>query len=1017
MIASVFGLNKENKNGGNIMKSFAKLFLWTYSLTFALNMNVLAQENPTEDKISNTSKSETTSQPPVSPKSPVIPQSQAATSETQNKQQEQQDPQEKETAKPLAKKPIAQPAAEPMDPKPTAQPAAEPMDPKPTAQPAAESMDPKPTAQPAAESMDPKPTAQPAAESMDPKPTAQPAAESMDPKPTAQPAAEPMDPKPTGKLKKKQAQEKEKVPQETPVTPPMESIEKVSVLGSRIRRLDLEGPAPVHVIDREEIEKTGHNSIGAVLRDSTVSPFGGSSSTINVRGLGAENTLVLVNGRRLPRQGSAYGNRASNVNAVPTSAVERIEVLTDGASAVYGSEALASVINIVTRKDFTGVVASAKVDVTGPRGGDTLNTSVTYGGHSARGQFTTSLEYRQSTTLFTEDLDYINPASLREINYSDNYSTPNIGKKPFENCQERDEETGLCSQYFGHISRSGGGHVLSNFTEWKYPLSSGLTLHVDALGRFTESAGYSPTFMRLTFDPTELPPWGTSLEGVQANDKLQITHRVQSLERKNSYRGYTVGLNAGVEGELLQGWSDWVWSLNNHVANYRTSTTYGSMALIDKSKEAMKNGQYNPFHSSLANDMRGMFHDPISTTNYLVNTLDFAADGSLLEVGPWILSMATGVQLGYHGYKEADDDQVVNKNTSGLGGVNGSGHRIQESAYVELGTTLSNVLETQLAARYDNYSDFGGTFNPKLALRFQPTHWLMLRGSMGTGFKAPELPDVHGGSVKGYYRVKDYLKCDQTGEDQYCRAKSVLSEGGANPNLKEETSLSYNLGVGFQFMKDLNLSVDYWKYELEDTIGSGVVDALKLEAMGGDPSKYGVHIIRDMDANPDIDKIIAPYNNIGGSRTDGIDIKAGFTFRRTFVALDYSRVLNKESRTFKELGYHSYLGEYGVPRYRYSLSVNQPLWGALEGSHIQFKRRTVGDYLTMYEDGSIPSHSQYDIFMRWKQAGVPMNGEFTFGVINVFNSQPKFDVHASPYIDTSLYRGFATYYMGYKAHF
>ena len=164
-------------------------------------------------------------------------------------------------------------------------------------------------------------------------------------------------------------------------------VEKIPVVGSRIRQLDLEGASPVKVIDREEIEKSAAHTVGGILQSSTLSPYGGSASRIDVRGMGATRTLVLVNGKRLPKTGGSYGSRATNVNAIPASAVERIEVLSDGASAVYGSEALSAVINIVTRKNVDGVAVSIRPAVGSLPGSQSLNESVTWGKELFQGAF------------------------------------------------------------------------------------------------------------------------------------------------------------------------------------------------------------------------------------------------------------------------------------------------------------------------------------------------------------------------------------------------------------------------------------------------------------------------------------------------------------------------------------------------------------------------------------------------------------------------------------------------------
>jgi len=140
-------------------------------------------------------------------------------------------------------------------------------------------------------------------------------------------------------------------------------VERIEVTGSRLKRTDMEGALPVTVIDRTELNASGDISVADFMRDTNFNSFGSYQSTsgssgggaaqVSLRGLGASRTLILIDGRRTPTSPILGGGQ--DLNSIPMAAVERIEVLTDGASAVYGSDAIAGVINIITRKDFEGI--------------------------------------------------------------------------------------------------------------------------------------------------------------------------------------------------------------------------------------------------------------------------------------------------------------------------------------------------------------------------------------------------------------------------------------------------------------------------------------------------------------------------------------------------------------------------------------------------------------------------------------------------------------------------------------
>lgn len=168
------------------------------------------------------------------------------------------------------------------------------------------------------------------------------------------------------------------------------NLDRIEVTGSRIKRVDVEGPSPVTVISRQDIETAGEISVADFLRNTVYNSFGstressgsatGSQATISLRGLGAEYTLVLIDGRRMTKSAALDGG-AANINLIPTAAVERIEILREGAGAVYGSDAIGGVVNIILRKDYEGLTFSAGYET--PKVGPTGNTGSISGGISS----------------------------------------------------------------------------------------------------------------------------------------------------------------------------------------------------------------------------------------------------------------------------------------------------------------------------------------------------------------------------------------------------------------------------------------------------------------------------------------------------------------------------------------------------------------------------------------------------------------------------------------------------------
>ena len=197
-------------------------------------------------------------------------------------------------------------------------------------------------------------------------------------------------------------------------SPDDEGFEKISVTGSHIKRVKGEGPSPVFTVDRAMLDQSGHNSVSDVLRDMTSSSFGGMReasgsnaagvSSANIRGLGADKTLVLLNGKRLPKD-AVTGS--VDMNLIPMSAVKRIEVLKDGASAVYGSDAVAGVVNFALKKNFEGVDFNTSFETTEEGDAEIWNGSLTLGGNFAddRGNVVVSMQYTERSALFADSRD------------------------------------------------------------------------------------------------------------------------------------------------------------------------------------------------------------------------------------------------------------------------------------------------------------------------------------------------------------------------------------------------------------------------------------------------------------------------------------------------------------------------------------------------------------------------------------------------------------------------------------
>ncbi|MEP4102005.1 TonB-dependent receptor plug domain-containing protein, partial [Paraglaciecola sp.] len=196
----------------------------------------------------------------------------------------------------------------------------------------------------------------------------------------------------------------------------VEEVEKISVTGSRIKRTDLEGSSPVQVIMRTDLIASGITNIGDILQEIPAVAGAGTNTAINnggsgavrvsLRGLGSARTLVLLNGRRMPASGTG-ADASVDLSAIPTAVIERVEVLTDGASAIYGSDAIGGVVNIITRQDFNGFEINASYDIGTEEGdGEVKTIDFTIGASNDKGSVTFSAYYTEQGAQWSGDRDW-----------------------------------------------------------------------------------------------------------------------------------------------------------------------------------------------------------------------------------------------------------------------------------------------------------------------------------------------------------------------------------------------------------------------------------------------------------------------------------------------------------------------------------------------------------------------------------------------------------------------------------
>ena len=815
-------------------------------------------------------------------------------------------------------------------------------------------------------------------------------------------------------------------------------FEKIQVTGSRIKRVDLQGASPLVVVDRETIENSGFNSISDVLREVTINSFGGlreqqlsSISGVahsNLRGLGAERTLVLLNGKRLAADPI---NRAVDLNLIPMAAVERVEILTDGGSALYGSDALGGVINIITRKDFIGTQVSLQQTLTELGGGEKTHATLTSGHSTSRLNVIGVLSYRNNRELMGDDRIWTkkristrgSPGSLgKRINGKTTY-------QPATDCpKERIDEDGYCSYNYGphntirpRIEQSG------LLFEADYSLTSNMTTYLRVLGtRKMTYFQYPPNYGDFVFPMTDF----SDLRGADGKQLLnsseispgnQIVFRQRLVElgpRLSEIATNAYSALLGLRG-YLSFTETWQWDFSishNHV--HRFDERVGGFILKESVNEAIRSGEYKPQAADgKRGDLSRYRYVPHQEDNSQISQAELTFTGNLPDFFNRPLGMSFGVVANYELFKTRMDEVTQQGLVLNKGGLDGDGNRETISSYLEFGFSLTDRFEWQLAARYDVYSDFGETFNPKIAFRWVPlTDW-MVRGSVSTGFMAPRIQDLYSKKTDGVQSVIDHVLCDQKG-GKYCVPSTVPVLRRGNPELEEEISFHVNLGTGYQVYSNLNFILDSWYLLLENGIGSNWSNMTRAEARwGGDSLRNrGINIQRDPE-NKEITLIDAPFKNLFSRELMGLDFRISWEERTKWglfdVQLAHSHMLYYKEENFIGLGHEDQLGKFGKPEWRRQMSVT---YSPNENHQIYTRVRTVGpsEKLT---GGTLKTYSVYDGQYRYKAS---WNGAFTFGVRNLFGSTPPLSETKSGnlILNTSLYDNLGRYlYFTYSQDF
>ncbi len=668
---------------------------------------------------------------------------------------------------------------------------------------------------------------------------------------------------------------------------------KIVVLGSRIKRQDAETASPVQVITREQIEATGLLSIGDILQNvpSTGSALnrifnngGDGSVRVDLRNLGSNRLLVMVNGRRWnPGLGGSV-----DLQNIPTSVVERIEILKDGASAIYGSDAVAGVINITTRSDFQGMQARAyqgayeqgdgkqqaydfSIGMTGEKGSAFVSASYIQQGQVMAGDraisavpvFGAPTGYAGSSGTPLGRFVYFNPAFTEFHN--ETLSGVGGGFAPWDNVASRynyapenyletpSERTNIFAQASYELSDNLNfrteifyGNRKSDQLLAPTPLFFGYVFGTDSInGRIVigDQNPYNP--LPYALDSTCSDPAAGCLL-LLGRRQIEAGHRdfIQDVDQFQ--------FSGGLNGTIEMGDNYFEWDFNYTFATVQNNQITEGLLNMQRVQYALSNAcvtdnecvPYNLFGGATTTVGDGSITQEMidyvtftaqDSSGTTMRDFTFNISGDLFELPGGQAGFAAGLSKGNRSGYDQPDALIAAKITSGNSRQPTSGRYSLQEAYVELNLPLIEDLELSVATRYSDYSNFGNTTNSKVGIKYDIMDGLSVRGTWSEAFRAPSVLELFRGQSDSYPTLND--PCNNGGgtaiEQANCAADGVPSTYvqantqiritvGGNPDLLPEQSVAKTFGVIYSpsFVDNLDITVDWYEFNITDAVSS-----------------------------------------------------------------------------------------------------------------------------------------------------------------------------------------------------
>ena len=716
------------------------------------------------------------------------------------------------------------------------------------------------------------------------------------------------------------------------------------VTGSRIRIPDLAEASTVDVIERPDIELAGNQDIGELLRflpsvagnatSTLVTNGGDGSATVTLRGLPASNTLVLLNGRRI--NADPFLARSVDLNTLPIGLVDRIEVLKDGASALYGSDAIAGVVNVVTRKDFDGFDATTYVGSASRGDLETFNSTLLFGREFERHRFSAGGSYFKQEPVWSRDRSLSRSADDRPRGGIDKRSSATVPAR----IRTRDGVVILASEqdagtdasqfrpatsedrfdYRNFTAAIVPSRRWSLFSDFSMDLTETIQVYLEGLytdTRATNTLAPAPLFTGFEsrdFTVSEnnpFNPFGEPLIDVRRRLVEFGPRRFTNISRSSrwvlGFSGATEQLhwNFSYSDNITRGEEQ----VHNLLEAERLQQALGAAAGCKA--PCVPLNLVGPEGSITDQMVNSLAVGVTSKAQSKLRSAIFDLDFSLGSLPAGDIEMASGVEYRKETLVTHPDDLIEAERTVGAANFGPTrGSRDIFEAYAELLLPVwkhqpyAELLDIRLAGRVSRYSDFGSTINPRASLRYKPVGDLTFRASYSSGFRAPALYELHASDSQSFEFLSD--PCRESSNIAVlpgCSLQSdptlvqFLSVSGGNPKLDPEKAKTYTVGLAWSphHLKGLHASLDMYRIKQRDVVASSSQFIVNENARS---LAFPDRVIRNEDGN--IVKILSSNLNLGRRDVGGLDFTLSYQSGETPLGLFELTLNATHIRYFKD---------------------------------------------------------------------------------------------------------------------